>query len=239
MENRYIENFRILVDEAHVENHSKRWSAAVKDLSAVHPDLPDIAILAARKLPSTDPDMLAARLSNTAPREIAGIGKESLNNADLVLAVRRTHRNITMQESADQIISEKEGISKASDFMSLKSAIETNKQETPGMVAIEALKRQGIDSRRLLEGLKPAELKAVSVGAYDRISEENRSKLNAALEIEVQRPEASAEKIAMAPTMRPPRNQFSTPTRLGSFGKRIETNKALAGQAMARQSIAI
>ena len=135
-----------------------------------------------------------------------------------------------MQEAADQIISEKQGISKASDFMSLKNAIEATKRPTPGLVAIETLKRQGIDARRLMEGMKPAELKAISVGAFDRVGEENRGKLSAALEIEV--PTAAEPEAArpMIPTIRPPRTQFATGIRQSSFGKRIAVNQALAQQ---------
>ena len=105
MENRYLENFQIIVDEAHTKGHSVRWNTAVNDLRRVHKDLPDVAIMAAQRLPASDPAMLASRLSNAAPREIAGIGKESLNNSDLALAVRnlcndsRDHRSRRLPRS--------------------------------------------------------------------------------------------------------------------------------------------
>ena len=235
MENRYLENFQIIVDEAHTKGHSVRWNTAVNDLRRVHKDLPDVAIMAAQRLPASDPAMLASRLSNAAPREIAGIGKESLNNSDLALAVRRTHRSITMQEAAGQIVSERDGIKKAGDFLSLKAAVErNNNHDTAGMVAIETLKRQGIDARRLLEGMKPAELKAISVGAFDRVGEDSRGKLTAALETDTGVSSSDqSPTVASAPTMRPARNQLSGPRRQPHFGKRVEmAHQAAAAQAM-------
>jgi hypothetical protein len=237
MENRYIENFQIIVDEAHVakpQDHSVRWNSAVNDMRRIHPDLPDVAIMAAQKLPAADPAMLASRLSNAAPREIAGIGKENLNNSDLALAVRRTHRSITMQEAAGQIVSERDGIRKADDFLSLKAAIEKNSKQTgAGLVAIETLKRQGIDARRLLEGMKPAELKAVSVGAFDRVGEHSRDRLNAALEVDTG-PEERAPAPLSIPTMRSPRPQLTSPRRQPSFGRKMASIHAMQQEAMSR-----
>lgn len=233
MENRYTENFQIVVDEAHVKEHSARWNSAIHDMRRVHHDLPDVAIMAAQKLPASDPAMLASRLSNIAPREIAAMGKERLNDADFALAVRRTHRSIAVQEVAGQMVSEREGVAKASDFLSLKTAIESNKGNQAGLVAEETLKRQGIDARRMLEGLKPAELKAVSVGAFDRVGEEGRDRIAAALEVEVS-PERTERSISVAsiPTMRPPRTQLSTPRRKPSFGQRMIAQHAMSNQLM-------
>lgn len=230
MDTRYTENFKILVEEAHTKDHSDRWKMAVGDLKRIHKDLPDVVILAAQKLPASEPAILASRLSNTATREIAGIGKEELNNSDFALAVRRTHRSISMQEAADQIVTEKTGIKKAEDFLSLKNAIETRKQASPGLVAIETLKRQGIDARRLMDSMSNPDMKAISVGSFDRVSDEGRGKLNAALEVEVA-PEAATEvQRGAVPSMRPPRNQFAPNIRQATFGKRIAINQAMANQ---------
>lgn len=232
MENRYQENFRVLVDEAHTQNPSVRWEAAVRDLRRVHRDLPDVVMLAAKNLPAAEPGMLAARLSNTAPRELAGTGKEELTKEELILAVRRTHRSVAIQEVASGMISEREGMRGADDFLSLRRANDDIRRTNHSAgVATEALSRQGIDARRLLGHMTPAELKAVSVGAYDRVGDDNRDRLAAALEIDTGEERQSMARTASAsPVMRSPRTQFAGSRRQPTFGRRMEM--AAHAQAM-------
>lgn len=233
MENRYIENFQVIVDEARSNEHSARWKAAVSDLRRIHPDLPDVAAVAAQKLPAADPVMLANRLSATAPREVAGIGSEKMNDREFTLAVRRTHRSISIQEAATHMVSEREGVAKASDFMSLKRAVDEGKQNQSGLVAIETLKRQGIDARRMLKDMTPAELKSMSVGAFDRIGDQHRDRITAALEIQGEEQAAPTREQARAPLMRPARTQLASPRRQPSFGRKMAAQHMAAGAAMA------
>ena len=233
MENRYIENFQVIVDEAHSQEHSVRWKAAVSDLRRIHPNLPDVAAVAAQKLPAADPVMLANRLSNTAPREIAGIGSDKMNDREFTLAVRRTHRSVSIQEAASHIIGEREGVAKASDFMSLKKAVDEGKQNQSGLVAIETLKRQGIEARRMLKDMTPAELKSVSVGAFDRVADGNKDRLTAALEIQSEDQAPARAPVVSAPVMRSARPQLSSPRRQPTFGRRMEAHRIAAGEAMA------
>ena len=233
MENRYTENFRIIVDEAHSPSHSVRWKSAVSDLRRIHPDLPDVAAAAAQKLPAADPAMLANRLANTAPREVAGIGSEKMSNAEYALAVRRTHRSVTMQEAAAHIHGERESVKGASDFLSLKAAVDGGRQNQSGLVAIETLNRQGIDARRLMKDMSSKDLKAMSVGSFDRVDDAHRDRINAALEIEgeAKRDERVAQRTA--PLMRPARPQFSAPRRQPNFGRKMQSQHMAAQASMA------
>jgi len=233
MENRYIENFQVIVDEARSKEHSVRWKAAVSDLKRIHPDLPDVAAVAAQKLPAADPVMLANRLSNTAPREVYGIGAEKMNERQFALAVRRTHRSISIQEAATHVISERDGVKKASDFMSLKAAIDEGKQNQSGLVAIETLKRQGIDARKMLKDMSSSELKSMSIGAFDRIGDSHRDRVTAALEIQSEEPGQASRDVNTAPTMRPARTQLAAPRRQPSFGRKMAAHHMAAGAAMA------
>ena len=233
MENRYIENFQVMVDEAHSEDHSVRWKAAVSDLRRIHPDLPDVVAVAAQKLPAADPAMLANRLSNTAPREVAGIGSDKMSAKEFTLAVRRTHRSVSIQEAASHIASERDGVAKASDFMSLKQAVGENKQNQSGLVAIETLKRQGIDARRMLKDMSPAELKSMSVGAFDRVGDAHKDRVTAALEIQGDEQSNANRPAISAPVMRPARPQLASPRRQPSFGRKMQSQHLAAGAAMA------
>jgi len=232
VEKRLIENFQIVIDESRAQTHSAAWRGAVKDLARVHADLPDVASLAAQHLPQTSNQALASRLSNVAIREVSSFGRDRLTDDHLKLAVRRTHRSVLIQEASEQMMKDISTPRTASDFLSLKRA--TSNPDKTGLVAIAALERQGIDARKLLRGMSERELKAVSVGAYDRVEGVNRDRLASALEITT-----ASEGIARTemtrgplPVVRPARTQMAPLTRQKSFGRRM----ALAEQMMRAQS---
>lgn len=219
-QDRLTENFKIMIDEAHADRHSPQWKNAVRDLRSIHADLPDVATLAARNLPASDNNMMAQRLANTSIREVSAIGKDNLSDSEMKIAVRRTHRSVLMQEAANQITVEKDGINNAENFMKLKEAMRP--EMTPGRIAIAALEKQGIDARRLLREMPEKEIKAISVGAYDRVSGPNRDKITGALEITTSQDALSAnKKEAGLPVMRAMRNQFAKAPRANTFGKKI------------------
>ena len=230
MDNRLTENFQIIIDEARAENHSPRWKDAVLDLQKIHADLPDVATLAARSLPVADNEMLAGRLANTSIREVSAIGKENLDDSSMELAVRRTHRSVLMQEASSQILGERKDVSTANNFMQLKEALTT--ENTPGKIAIAALDKQGIDSRRMMSKMDESELRAVSVGAYDRLNPESRDKLTSALEISIKAPSEQVEASRPLPVMRSPRTQFTARPRQASFGRKIAMQAIPQQQSM-------
>ena len=117
--------------------------------------------------------------------------------------------------------------------MSLKKAVDEGKQNQSGLVAIETLKRQGIDARRMLKDMTPSELKSVSVGSFDRVADANKDRLTAALEIQSEDQAATRTPAISAPVMRSARPQLSSPRRQPSFGRRMEANHMAANQAMA------
>ncbi|MAM38420.1 MAG: hypothetical protein CL949_07925 [Erythrobacter sp.] len=220
MEKRQTDNFQVLIDEARSEQKSSRWHAATGDLKRIHEDLPDVAATAAKYLVDTSP-ALAPRLASTSIREVGAFGDEKLTDQQFILTVRRTHRSVLLQESANQILQQRSGVRSASDFMSLKGAVKDSENHA-GAVAIGALKKQGIDAQRLLGNMDDKSLRATSVGAYDRVGQEHRDKLINALEINLQGDAKSLEpSVKQDPVMRSPRTQFAQSRRQPSFGRRI------------------
>lgn len=222
------DNVQVLIDEAHAEQHSERWKNAVKYVGRIHRDLPDIISLSAQHLVDEN-KALAPKLANAAVREIGAFDDRGLSNENLVATVRRTHRNVLMQQAAEQVLSERKGLRTATDFMSLRGALHVDKGQA-GPVAIETLSRQGIDARRLLDRMSDRSLKATSVGSYDRVESQHRDSLVTALEVQMPgntNAIARQGEIERLPVVRAPRTQFATARRQPTFGRKIAAAETL------------
>lgn len=233
MEKRQTENFQVLIDEARSEQKSVRWRAANADLKRIHQDLPDVASNTAKYLAGLGPAM-APRLANTSIREVGAFETEQLTDSQFMMAVRRTHRSVLMQESADHLLKEKFGVQAAGDFMSLRKAV-TNPSYKAGSVAVSALEKQGIDAVTLLGKMDVKSLRATAVGAYDRVDDKHRDALINALETYLPGNQQETErlsKIESLPVMRNPRTQFASKQRQPTFGRRIAQEFAADEQAI-------
>lgn len=222
MEHRQTDNFKVLIDEARASRKSPRWEEAVHDLKRIHADLPDVASATAQHL-AAQGSALAPRLANTSIREIGAYGDERLTDNQLVLTVRRTHRSVLMQEASDQMLRERNSVRTASDFMSLKQNVREADQLS-GRVAVDALKKQGIDVRNLLMHADDKSLKAVAAGAYDRVNPDLKDRLINALEIQTENTSVEASRgpeKRQPPVMRNPRTQFASAPRQATFGRRV------------------
>lgn len=217
------EHVQIIIDEARTDQHSARHKTATNELRRIHQDLPDVITNSAKHLIDED-KTLAPKLSNAAIRELGAFGDERLSNEQLATAIRRTHRNVLMQQAAEHVLGEREGVRTASDFLTLKSNLAT-RQGHIGPVAIATLERQGIDARRLLNPMPDKSLKAASVGAYDRVEGGNRDRLISALEIQTPGENnaiARQGQIEQLPVMRNPRTQFASVRQRPTFGRRLD-----------------
>ena len=128
-----------------------------------------------------------------------------------------------MQEASDQMLRERNSVRTASDFMSLKQNVREADQLS-GRVAVDALKKQGIDVRNLLMHADDKSLKAVAAGAYDRVNPDLKDRLINALEIQTENTSVEASRgpeKRQPPVMRNPRTQFASAPRQATFGRRV------------------
>ncbi len=230
MADKIINDFQVVMDEAHTEDHSTMWRQSASNLRRIHPDLADIAIMGAKRIPQSDSLEDATRFSNVAMRELSSLGENQLSEDRFKLAMIRTNRGVLIQQSAEHILTERTGTAQASDFLSLKQTVEDSAR-APGNVAIAALSRQGIDARRLFNGMNDQDMRAVSAGSYDRVSPEHRDKLISALETPTKESTKTNEREhAALPVVRPQRTQFTSPrqNRMPSFGQRVAAHQNLS-----------
>ena len=237
-DNRLNNNVRILVEEAAATEHSPRWYEAQAEASRIHPSLPDIITKAAMHLPgsSTEPRETAFRIGDAAIREVAAAGQTNLDNVEEMILARRVFRSVLIQEGAAEILRSRAPGQGIDDFMGLKNALTTDRNGL-GVKSLEVLQKQmNLDLRGEVRKLDTIELRALSVGSYDRINPELRKTVSKALEVSPEElgsryPAAQiGNNINRQPFMRHPRTQMQSQTPAG-FGKKISIEARMQQQA--------
>lgn len=237
-DNRLNNNVRILVEEAAATEHSPRWHEAEAETSRIHPSLPDIIGKAAMHLPgsSTEPRETAFRIGDAAIREVAAAGKTDLDIVEEMILARRVFRSVLIQEGAAEVLRSRAPGQSIDDFMGLKNALATDRNGL-GQKSLEVLQKQmGLDLRSEVHKLDTIELRALSVGSYDRINPETRKTVANALEVS---PEELGSRYPAAqignnmdrqPFMRHPRTQMQNAAPTG-FGKKVSLEARMHQQA--------
>lgn len=176
-----IEDVRMWANEYHLTNPSSAAKSAAQGLGEIHRDLPEIVALSSDILRKMDIDApmsrtTSRRLADAVIRETAHAGEKELNNAERYEIVRRSLRNVMIQEAAGHEIERRGGVDTS---RRLDRDPDTRGH---GTAARAALDRLGVDTGRLFGSMTEHDLAMTSQGAYDKVSLIAHQPLSNALE---------------------------------------------------------
>lgn len=247
-----------IIDDAQIwaGNHSKviktsEAKAAGKSLQEYHKDLPEIVGMSSELLTRLDINAgesrtTSRRVVDSALRELTGGGKEEYDRTERMEIVRKTLRDVLIQEAAGNEINRRGGMDPARE-------LDRDPDRGQGEAARSALKRQGVDVENLFGHMTEHDLAKTSHGAYNKVSliahpglvkalgvdsevmNKNQVELNGLINSEIESKEKRAGIMAKPPVTEPRRRfQAPAPTRMPSFGKRIMAQQQMraAGVAM-------
>lgn len=115
------------------------------------------------------------RLLDSATRELAGGGEQSYDNLERGQIMRRTLRDVLIQEAAGHEIERRGGVDPA-------RAMDRDPDKGQGQLATSTLRRQGVDVDGLFGHMTEHDLAKTSHGAYNKVSLLAHPKLVQALE---------------------------------------------------------
>lgn len=247
-----------IIDDAQIwaGNHLKvikasEVKAAGKSLQEYHKDLPEVIGMSSELLTRLDINAgksrtTSRRLVDSALRELTGGGKEEYDRPDRMEIVRKTLRDVLVQEAAGDEINRRGGVDPARD-------LDRDPDQGQGKAARSALKRQGVDVDNLFGHMTEHDLAKTSHGAYNKVSliahpalvkalgvgsevmDKSQIELNGLVNSEI---EAKENRVGLMvkPTVLEPRRRFQSPmpSRLPSFGRRVmaEQQMRVAGVGM-------
>lgn len=161
---------------------SRAASIAGAALAEYHKDLPEIVgssseLLSRLGMDAATSRTTSRRLVDSATRELAGGGQESYGQYDRTEIMRRTLRDVLIQEAAGHEITLRGGIDPA-------RALDNDPDRGQGAKAAETLRRQGVDVDGLFGHMTEHDLATTSHGAYNKVSLLAHPHLTKALEVD-------------------------------------------------------
>lgn len=241
-----IDDAQLWALESGRTNRSRSALAAGAALGEYHRDLPEIVgqsgeLLARLGIEAGASRTTSRRLVDSATRELAGGGKEAYPPMERTEILRRTLRDVLVQEAAGHEIERRGGVDPA-------RALDRDPDRGQGARATETLRRQGVDVDGLFGHMTEHDLAKTSHGAYNKVSLLAHPHLAKAIEVPGQMASAEQESVnrginegieRKASTREMPlrmaaepvrRFQPPQPARMPSFGRRMAM--ANAGMAM-------
>lgn len=148
--------------------HSRAARAAGRALQEYHRDLPELIGSSAQILGKLGIDVgesrtTSRRLLDSATREIIGGGKDSYAPMERSEMMRRTLRDVLIQEAAGHEIERRGGVDPA-------RALDRDPDRGQGRKAIETLRRQNVDIDNMFGHMTEHDLAKTSHGAYNKVS---------------------------------------------------------------------
>lgn len=150
------------------ENKSPSAKAAGGALSEMHRNLPEIVGTSSELLSRIGIDVgssrtTSRRLADSVTREMLDKGEGSMDNQSRLDVVRRSLRDVLVQEAAGHELKRRSGIDPVRE-------LDLDRTTGQGEKAMAALERQGVDVGKLLGSMTEHDLAQTSRGAYDKVS---------------------------------------------------------------------
>jgi len=242
-----IEDVRMWANEYHLSSPSTAAKSAAQGLSEMHKDLPEIVGLSADILRKVGIDAAMSRttsrrLADAVVRETLHAGTDEISNSERLNIVRRSLRNVFIQEAAGNEIERRGGVDPS---RRLDRDPDTRGH---GALATDTLRRVGVDVSNLFGSMTEHDLAKTSQGAYDKVSLIAHAPLSKALEAEdtiMTKTQAAMNKAIGAPDREEDMNKprlAATPLRhlappmpraRPSFGRRMaHVQAAMAGASV-------
>lgn len=186
-----MEDERQMIDDAQLwaVESGKTWPssaarAASGALKEFHRDLPEVIARSTQMMKYLDIDVgesrtTSRRVLDSATRELAGGGKDSYTDMERSEIMKRTIRDVLVQEAAGHEIERRGGVDPA-------RAMDRDPAQGQGGKAIETLRRQNVDIDGLLGHMTEHDLAKTSHGAYNKVSLLAHPQLVKALETQEQ-----------------------------------------------------
>lgn len=250
-----MEDGRQMIDDAQLWalEAGKTWrSGAARSaghaLREYHRDLPELIDRSSQLMSNLGINVgesrtTSRRLLDSATRELAGGGKDEYSQMERSEMMRRTLRDVLIQEAAGHEIERRGGVDPA-------RSLDRDPDRGQGVKAIETLRRQQVDVDGLLGHMTEHDLAKTSHGAYNKVSLLAHPRLMKALEapeqimskeqVEMNQhingavDRAGPQEIGVRLAIQPIRRlQPAAPARQPSFGRRMAHVHAMnAGAAM-------
>ena len=234
-----IEDVRMWANEHDATMPSRSATAAAASLSEMHRDMPQIVGLGANLLKQMEIDVgrsqtMSRRLADASVRELLAVGAGRLETQERYEIVRRSLRNVLVQEAAGHEITRRGGIDP------VRTLDRDPDNAGHGGKATAALRRIGVDVETLLGSMTEHDLARTSQGAYDKVSTIAHGPLVEAIEAggRIMTPEQAAMNRQINPDVRtrpavavnPLRHLARhAPVRQPSFGRRMAQAQLAAG----------
>ena len=224
---------------------SRAASVAGAALKEYHQDLPEMIgssseLLSRLGINAGESRTTTRRLLDSAVRELEGGGKESYEPMERSEIMRRTLRDVLVQEAAGHEIARRGGVDPA-------RALDRDPDRGQGALAAATLRRQGVDVDGLFGHMTEHDLAKTSHGAYNKVSLLAHPKLVKALEApeqimnpeqvamnnhingSIDRAEARAQGVTPGRVAVEPRRRFqpAIAVRQPSFGRRVAQMQAM------------
>ena len=176
---RYIENVKIVVEEAASPEQSLAARMAKRELATLHRDLPEVLTNVANitsLVAEQNLERLALSYSDAAVREISATGKDRLTTLDKIHAINNASKAVIVQEAAAHILHLRDPGQSTDSFHKLKKAYDVP-AANPGEIAIGAMKKMGVDMQAFCRDMNKNDLRAMAMGQFHRVEDQHRDRV--------------------------------------------------------------